>query len=68
MHTISTLVNVGFIRELSEVELDLVSGADKPTVSFEVNLGNMKVGGQANPDGTSLGWAQSGNYTRYHEG
>ena len=51
--------------ELSCAKLDLVWGAEKPSVSFEVNLGNMIIGGYAT-DTYSMGYAATDSDTRVH--
>jgi len=45
------------VRDLTTEELDLVCGGTKPTVHFEVDLGNMKIVGHASANGDSQGFA-----------
>jgi hypothetical protein len=47
------------IRALTTDELDLVCGAATP-VQFQVDLGNMKIGGYADGSGNSMGFASGG--------
>ena len=47
------------VHPLAIDELGSVGGGDKLPVYFEVNLGNMKIGGAADEKGNAFGYAET---------